>query len=82
MKINWAFAINSDFLLIISLQSNVVDLDISSYEFFQISVRNINNLHNKVAKIKGLESLSLWQKLNFFIYNFFMCENKCVINHI
>ena len=30
---NWVFVTNSDFLILVSLQSNFVKLDISNYEF-------------------------------------------------
>ena len=33
-----------------------------------VNVRNINVLHHQVAKLKGLEYVSLWQRLNSFIF--------------
>ena len=75
---NWVFATKSDFLIPIPLQRNVVNL-----RYFKlwimldtiIFVWNIKGLHHLVAKIYGLESLSLWQRLNSFT---FTKEQRCV----
>ena len=63
------FATKSDSLILISLQPYVVD-----FRHFKlwilldqiILVWNSKGLHHKVAK--GLENLSLWQRLNCFIF--------------
>ncbi len=67
---NWVFVTNSDFLIVITLQLNVVDLT-----YFKlwiqldqtISVYDIKGLHRQSAKSLGLENVSLWQRLNSFI---------------
>ena len=57
IKRNWVFATNSDFLILISYEPNVIDL-----RYFKlwilldqvILVWNIKGLHHHVAKIWGL----------------------------
>jgi len=59
---NWVFVTNSDFLIVITLQLNVVDLT-----YFKlwiqldqtISVYDIKGLHRQSAKSLGLENVSL-----------------------
>ena len=66
---NWVFATNSDFLITISLQPNVVDL-----RYFKlwillnqiIRVWNIKGLQHRVLKILGFKYLILLQRFNSF----------------
>ena len=77
----WVFATNSDILIILSLQPNVANL-----WYFKllivldqlIKVWNIIGLHNRIAKIKLIEFLTLWQRLNSFMKH---SKNVCAIEH-
>ena len=73
------FATNSNFLILILLQSDGVNLwyfklrlnVISNYYLFDFTPFIVNNikglpLQHRVAKIWGLETQSLWQNLNSF----------------
>ena len=72
-------ASNSDFLIPLSLKPNVGDfkhfkLWILLYPI--IKVWNIKGWHHQVAKIKGFENLSLWQRLNSFVrYHYHSTHN-------
>ena len=64
---NWVFGTNSDLIIPISLQPNVVDL--RSFKLWIllhqiILVWNIKSLKHQFSKIWGSENLSLWQRLN------------------
>ena len=66
---NWVFATNSNLLIPISLQPDVVNLWYFKLRLFDLTefiVWNIKGLHHQFAKILGSEDLSLWQKLNSF----------------
>ena len=66
----WVVVTNSDFLILVYLQPNVTDLRYFKAWILSdqlIKVWNIKGVHFKVAKILGLESLSLWQILNHFL---------------
>ena len=73
---NWVFATNSDFIITISLEPNVVDL-----RYFKlwillttlIWVWNITSLHHRVLKILGFKYLILFQRLNSFVKSFAIC---------
>ena len=66
---NWVFATNSDFLFIISLEPNVVDL-----RYFKLWILldriiwawNIKGLQHQVLKILRFKYLILFQRLNSF----------------
>ena len=49
-----------------STETEVV-VDISNYDLFRLCLKNHERLHLQVVKVKGLENLSLWQKLYSFI---------------
>ena len=65
---NWVFAMNSNFLISISLQPDGVNLryvNLRLIDLTEFIVWNISGLRHWVAKIKGLENQSMWQKLIF-----------------
>ena len=69
MQRNWVFATNSNFLIPISLQPGGVGLwhfKLRLFDLTEFKVWNILSLRHWVAKVLGLENLSLWQRLNSF----------------
>ena len=58
------FATNSNFVIPISLQPDSVSLGYFILNITAFIVWNIKGLNHRVAKIQGLWSLNLWQKLN------------------
>ena len=65
---DWVFATNADLPIPISLQPNVVNLEYLKLWILLELAGNIKGLTCQVAKIKGLEILSLRQWLNSFYY--------------
>ena len=49
-------------------------------DFYSVISNNLNTkgLHHLVAKMKGFENLSLWQRLNSFLRSKFSYEQKKV----
>ena len=82
---NWAFATNSNFLILISWQpdgGNAWYFKLRLFDLTEFIVWNIKRLRNWVAKMKVLENQSMWQRLNSFVTNAcnqFICKNngKC-----
>ena len=64
-----SFVTNLNFRIPISLQLKGVNLWFFKLSLFNLTesiVLNIKGLQHKVAKIKGLENMTLWQRLNSF----------------
>ena len=77
---NWVFATNSDFLITISLEPNVVDL-----RYFKLWIlldqiiwvwNIIKGLQHRVLKILRFKYLILLQRLNSFAIMFIMGDKK------
>ena len=67
---NWVFATNSDFLIPTSLQSNVVDQTFQTMKSFTSNSPSLKYQRSTLYQYsKDIESLSLWQRLNFFAGN-------------
>ena len=67
---NWVFATNSDFLITISLEPNVVDLNYFKLWILLdqiIWVWNIKGLQHRVLKILRFKYLNLFRRLNSFL---------------
>ena len=73
---NWDLSTNSDFLIPVSLQPNVVDLRCRSMDSMDktIPVWNIKGLRHQVAKINGFATLSLWQRFEFPLFSVYVKE--------
>ena len=81
---NWVFAMNSNFLISISLQPDGVNLryvNLRLIDLTEFIVWNISGLRHWVAKIKGLENQSMWQKLIFFCINSYFKQVKILTFH-
>ena len=69
-KRNWVLATNSEFIIPISLETNVVNLwyfKLILFDLAEFIVGNIYGLRHWNPKILGLEKQSLWQRLNSFV---------------
>ena len=66
---NWVFTTKSNFLMLVSLQPdciNILYFKLKHFDLTEFIVWNIKGLQHRVAQISRFENQSLWQKLSSF----------------